>query len=91
MFRRDEIQTHQHDVHNIIITGLDSWLNERCPMHRHGCNFMRRRFKPRTGNLRHDLTVNCWTRSVPLLTGFKQVYFWNMLILASDLTGANVF
>ena len=88
MFRRDEIQTHQHDVHNIIITGLDSWLNERCPMHRHGCNFMRRRFKPRTGNLRHDLTANCWTRSVPLLTGFatKQVNF--RFILACDLIGA---
>ena len=66
VLRRDEIQHHQRDVHNTIIAGLDSWLNERCPMHRHGCTFSRRRFKPRMGNLRHDLAVNCWTRTAPL-------------------------
>ena len=66
MYRRDEIQYHQNDIHNTIIPGLDNWLYERCPMHRLGCQFIRRRYKPKSGNLRHDLSLNCWTRSIPL-------------------------
>ena len=35
-------------------------------MHRLGCQFIRRRYVPKKGNLRHDLSLNCWARSIPL-------------------------
>lgn len=66
-FRRDEMQNHQEFVHNYVMPGIESWLYERCPMHRHGCDYVRCRLRPSIGHLRHDTNLACWVASQRLV------------------------
>ena len=47
-FRRDEFAHHSKTVHDIIIGGMNNWLEHRCPLAIYGCGFSQRRFFPGT-------------------------------------------
>lgn len=46
--RRDEFPHHFHNVHNLIQSNLNGWLEQRCPLAYLGCPFSFRRFRPST-------------------------------------------
>lgn len=45
-FRRDEYPWHFRNVHNEIHSGLNGWLEHRCPLAHYGCTFSLRRLYP---------------------------------------------
>ena len=45
-FRRDEYPWHFLNVHNDIHSGLNGWLEYRCPLANNGCTFSLRRLHP---------------------------------------------
>eukprot|EP00794_Sanderia_malayensis_P016804 gene16804-18500_t len=44
--RRDQYCSHFKNVHNDIHGGLNTWLQQRCPLAQYGCPFIQYRFKP---------------------------------------------
>lgn len=49
-FRKDELASHYRDIHNMIIGGLDGWIEHRCPLFVYGCPFVHRRWSPNMPN-----------------------------------------
>jgi hypothetical protein len=47
-FRRDEYSWHYKNVHNDIHSGLNGWLEHRCPLAHYGCMYSLRRLYPQT-------------------------------------------
>ena len=45
-FRRDEYPWHLKNLHADIHSGLNGWLEQRCPLAHYGCTFSIRRFHP---------------------------------------------
>ncbi|KAM9354449.1 F-box only protein 30-like isoform 2-T3 [Pholidichthys leucotaenia] len=45
-FRRDQFSSHFSNVHGDIHTGLNGWMEHRCPLAYYGCTFSQRRFYP---------------------------------------------
>lgn len=48
LFRREEFLSHFHNVHGDIHSGLNGWMEHRCPLAYYGCTFSQRRFCPST-------------------------------------------
>jgi hypothetical protein len=46
VFRRHEFPWHFQNVHGDIHSGLDGWLEYRCPLANCGCTYSQRRFRP---------------------------------------------
>ncbi len=44
--RRDQYCSHFKNVHDDIHGGLNTWLQQRCPLAQYGCPFIRYRFRP---------------------------------------------
>jgi hypothetical protein len=44
--RRDMFEWHVKNVHTEIMSGLNGWLNEKCPLERINCEFFRPRLYP---------------------------------------------
>lgn len=49
-FRKDELASHYRDIHNMIHSGLDGWIEHRCPLFTYGCSFVHRRWSPNMPN-----------------------------------------
>ncbi len=47
-FRRDEYPWHFRNVHSEIHSGLNGWLEQRCPLACYGCTYSVRRLHPNT-------------------------------------------
>ncbi len=45
-FRRDEYHSHSKNVHDDIHGGMNNWMEHRCPLAAHGCQFASRRLYP---------------------------------------------
>uniref|UniRef100_A0A8C2D5Q6 F-box protein 30b n=1 Tax=Cyprinus carpio TaxID=7962 RepID=A0A8C2D5Q6_CYPCA len=48
LFRREEFLSHVRNVHGDIHSGLNSWMEHRCPLAYYGCTYSQRRFCPST-------------------------------------------
>ncbi|XP_051517918.1 F-box only protein 30-like [Myxocyprinus asiaticus] len=46
LFRREEFLSHFRNVHGDIHSGLNGWMEHRCPLAYYGCTFSQRRFCP---------------------------------------------
>ncbi|KAL6483624.1 hypothetical protein MHYP_G00084960 [Metynnis hypsauchen] len=56
LFRREEFLSHFRNVHGDIHSGLNGWMEHRCPLAYYGCTYSQRRFCPTTHGSRvvHD-------------------------------------
>ncbi|ROL53984.1 F-box only protein 30 [Anabarilius grahami] len=48
LFRREEFLSHFRNVHGDIHSGLNGWMEHRCPLAYYGCTYSQRRFCPST-------------------------------------------
>ncbi|XP_051961384.1 F-box only protein 30-like [Xyrauchen texanus] len=48
LFRREEFLSHFRNVHGDIHSGLNGWMEHRCPLAYYGCTFSQRRLCPST-------------------------------------------
>lgn len=48
LFRREEFLSHFRNVHGDIHSGLNGWMEHRCPLAYYGCTYSQRRFSPST-------------------------------------------
>lgn len=68
-FRRDEYAGHFRDVHSGILTQLNGWLYNRCPLANQGCCFGLERLHPNGNDQKiiynKDLDAFCSTQVVP--------------------------
>uniref|UniRef100_A0A673I2T3 F-box protein 30b n=1 Tax=Sinocyclocheilus rhinocerous TaxID=307959 RepID=A0A673I2T3_9TELE len=48
LFRREEFVSHFRNVHGDIHSGLNGWMEHRCPLAYYGCTYSQRRFCPST-------------------------------------------
>lgn len=46
LFRREEFLSHFRNVHGDIHSGLNGWMEHRCPLAYYGCTYSQRRFCP---------------------------------------------
>lgn len=56
LFRREEFPAHFRNVHGDIHSGLNGWMEHRCPLAYYGCTYSQRRFCPSRRGLKvvHD-------------------------------------
>ncbi|XP_062871690.1 F-box only protein 30b [Trichomycterus rosablanca] len=56
LFRREEFISHFRNVHGDIHSGLNGWMEHRCPLAYYGCTYSQRRFCPSRQGLKvvHD-------------------------------------
>ncbi|XP_026854483.2 F-box only protein 30b [Electrophorus electricus] len=56
LFRREEFLSHFRNVHGDIHSGLNGWMEHRCPLAYYGCTYSQRRFCPsaRGAKVVHD-------------------------------------
>ncbi|XP_076840087.1 F-box only protein 30b [Brachyhypopomus gauderio] len=56
LFRREEFLSHFRNVHGDIHSGLNGWMEHRCPLAYYGCTYSQRRFCPsaRGSKVVHD-------------------------------------
>ncbi|CAM4682873.1 hypothetical protein PO909_013565 [Leuciscus waleckii] len=48
LFRREEFLSHFRNVHGDIHSGLNGWMEHRCPLAYYGCTYSQRRLSPST-------------------------------------------